>query len=300
MPTKTLFSAASPLYRLLPQRFRPKTPIVPVVRLYGPIGMPFPSQSGLCLSSLASPLGKAFAQEGAKAVALLIRSPGGSAAQSHLIFARIRAHAAESGIPVFAFIEDVGASGGYMLACAGDEIFADPSSIVGSIGVVSAGFGLSGLIARYGVERRVYTAGRSKAMLDPFLPEQPEDVARLKALQSDVHESFIALVKSRRGARLKGDDAELFEGAFWTGRKAAELGLIDGLGDVRGVMRQRFGEEVELRLVPTGPRGGLLRFLLPGRAETSLEPGPGALGLIEPERALAAIEARALWARYGL
>ena len=184
-----------------------------------------------------------------------------------------------------------------MLACAADEIFADPSSVVGSIGVVSSGFGLTGLIEKLGVERRIYTAGASKAMLDPFLPERDEDVARLKALQADVHESFIDLVKTRRGLRLKLDE-ELFTGAFWTGRRAKELGLVDGLGDVRSVMRQRFGDEVDLRLVPAPQRGGLLRFLIPDLATEAHTPALGSL--VDPERLLGAVEARALWARYGL
>lgn len=294
MPTRFL-RPASPLLKLLPARFRARAPIVPVLRLYGAIGMPFPSRQSLSLASLAGPIEKAFAAKDAKAVALLIRSPGGLPVQSHLIFRRIRQLAEEKKLTVFAFIEDVGASGGYMLACAGDEIFADQSSIVGSIGVVSAGFGLTGLIDRIGVERRLYTSGTSKAMLDPFLPEKAEDVARLKALQEEVHQDFIALVKSRRGARLKGDDGELFSGAFWTGRSARTLGLVDGLGDVRTVMRERFGDDVELRLVPPSGRGGLLRFLNPGMGETVPD-----TGLIAPEALIGAVETRALWHRYGL
>lgn len=297
MPTRYLSRRISPLMRLLPKRFRPDKPIVPVLRLYGPIGMSMPAQGSLTLAGLAGQIEAAFAVEEAKAVALLIKSPGGAAAQSHLIFERIRALASEKSRPVFAFIEDVGASGGYMLACAADEIFADPSSVVGSIGVVSSGFGLTGLIEKLGVERRIYTAGASKAMLDPFLPERDEDVARLKALQADVHDSFIDLVKARRGGRLKPDE-ELFTGAYWTGRKAKELGLIDGLGDLRSVMRQRFGDEVDLRLVPAPQRGGLLRFLIPGLASEADAPAMG--GLVDPERLLGAVEARALWARYGL
>ncbi len=284
---------------VLPKRFRKDKPVVPVIRLYGPIGMSFPSQGSLSLAGLAGQIETAFEVKDAKAVALVIRSPGGAAAQSHLIFQRIRALATEKDRKVFAFIEDVGASGGYMLACAADEIFADPSSIVGSIGVVSAGFGLTGLIEKLGVERRVYAAGTSKAMLDPFMPEKPDDVVRLKELQADVHKSFIDLVTDRRGTRLNSGGEDLFNGAFWTGRKAVDLGLIDGLGDVRSVMRDRFGEDVDLRLVAPPARGGLLRFLVPGlSAPDAALPSVG--GLVNTAEILATVEARALWSRYGL
>ncbi len=302
MPTKMFSRRKLRLSRIIPERFLPKGlrgagAVVPVIRLYGPIGMPsFPSQGALSLAGVAAQLEAAFEVEDAKAVALLIRSPGGSPAQSHLIYQRIRSLAAEHKRPVFAFIEDVGASGGYMLACAADEIFADPTSIVGSIGVVSAGFGLTGLIEKLGVERRIYTAGASKAMLDPFLPEKAEDVARLKDLQSDVHDSFVTLVKASRGDRLKGAEADLFNGAFWTGRKALDLGLVDGLGDVRSVMRARFGEEVELQLVPAPGRGGWLRFVLPSARIAEA----GGLPLMRADDILAALETRALWGRYGL
>jgi signal peptide peptidase SppA len=295
MPTKTLGAGGAFLSRLLPRRFRPIRPVVPVLRLAGPIGMSLPGAGSLTLAGLAGQIESAFSVEDAKAVALIVRSPGGGAAQSHMIFKRIRACAAEKGVRVFAFIEDVGASGGYMLACAADEIFADPASIVGSIGVVSAGFGLEGLIAKIGVERRVHTAGESKAMLDPFLPERADDVARLKALQQDIHADFIALVKERRGPRLKGEDADLFNGAFWSGRGALELGLIDGLSDIRTVMRERFGDEVELRLVPPPRRGLLFRFL-PAAASQEAP----SMSLVSTGELLATIEARALWARYGL
>lgn len=303
MPDTTPPSRAEALMRLIPQSllpaaWRPDKAVVPVIRLHGAIGMSFPTQQSLSLAGVAAQLNAAFAVKGARAVALSIRSPGGAAVQSHLIHQRIRALAAEKKRPVFAFIEDVGASGGYMLACAADEIFADPSSIVGSIGVVSSGFGLTGLIEKLGVERRLYTAGHSKAILDPFLPEKPSDVAHMKALQEDVHASFIGLVKDRRGKRLNGADEELFSGAFWTGRKAKEFGLIDGLGDLRSVMRERFGEDVELKLIPAPGRGGLLRRLLPGGPQS--EAGMPAGGLIDASQLIGAIEARAMWSRYGL
>jgi serine protease SohB len=184
---------------LLPARFRADIPVVPVVRLSGVIGVSSPLRPGLMLSSVARTLDRAFAVRKARAVALVINSPGGSPAQSHLIFRRIRQLAEEKNIPVLAFIEDVGASGGYMLACAGDEIICDDYSIVGSIGVVGGSFGFPKLLDKLGVERRLYTSGDRKVMLDPFLPEQPEDVKRIKALQKDIHAHFIALVKQRRG-----------------------------------------------------------------------------------------------------
>ncbi len=295
MPTDVL-GRQGLLSRLTPAFLRKDKPLVPVVRLYGAIGGGYPGMAGLTLPGLAGQLEQAFEAKGAKAVALLIRSPGGSAAQSHMIHERIRALAAENEVKVYAFIEDLGASGGYMIACAADEIHADASSVVGSIGVVSAGFGFTGLIEKLGVERRVHTAGLSKAMLDPFRPENADDVARLKELQREVHEMFIALVKESRKDRLKGDDAELFNGAFWAGPSALRLGLIDGLGDVRAVMRRVFGDEVDLRVVPAPGRSGLLRYVLPQGAA----PDAPSAGLIDTERLIGALEARALWGRYGL
>ena len=278
---------------LVPRPFRAPTPVVPVVRLSGAIGTIVPLRSGLSLHGVAPALERAFAVPGASAVALVVNSPGGSAAQSHLIFKRIRALAEEKKLPVFAFVEDVAASGGYMLACAGDEIFADASSLVGSIGVVSASFGFERLIERFGIERRIHTAGRNKAMLDPFRPEQPEDIARLKEIQARVHEVFAALVQSRRGARLSGETETLFSGHVWVGAEAVDLGLADGIGDVRSVMRERFGEKVKLKVIPTA-RPGLLARLI-GR-----EPVPQVGPLVEPRDLIAALEERALWSRYGL
>jgi signal peptide peptidase SppA len=291
---RSLVSAAAARLRfLVPKRFRRDQPVVAVVRLSGAIGAVMPLRTGLSVAGTAPALDRAFAIPGLKAVALIVNSPGGSAAQSHLIFRRIRALAQEKSTPVVAFVEDVAASGGYMVACAGDEIFADASSLVGSIGVVSAGFGLEGLIARFGIERRIHTAGRNKAMLDPFRPEQPEDVARLKEIHARVHGAFTELVRGSRGERLKGDADTLFSGLVWSGAEAVELGLIDGLGDVRSVMRERFGDKVVLQLIPMA-RPGLLARLL-GR-----EPVPQVSGLLDPAATLAAVEERALWARYGL
>src|SRR5471032_2309807 len=219
------------LGRLIPARFRADIPVVPVVRLTGVIGVSSPLRPGLMLSSTARSLERAFSTRNARAVALIVNSPGGSPAQSHLIFRRIRQLAAEKKLPVIAFVEDVGASGGYMLACAGDEIICDQFSIVGSIGVVGGSFGFPKLMDKLGIERRLYTSGERKVMLDPFLPEKPEDVKRIKAIQKDIHEHFIALVKERRGTKLRGSDKALFSGEFWTAPAAIELGLADSLGD---------------------------------------------------------------------
>jgi signal peptide peptidase SppA len=263
-------------------------PVVAVVRLAGVIGSLGPWRGGLSLAGLAPALERAFAIPGLKAVALAINSPGGSPVQSSLIARRIRALAIEKKLPVLAFAEDVAASGGYWLATAGDEIYADESSIVGSIGVISAGFGFQEMLQRLGVERRVHTAGSRKSMLDPFRPERPEDVARLEALQREIHDSFKTQVRERRSGRLKGDEETLFSGEFWTGRRALDLGLIDGIGDMRTVLRDRFGDKVRLRLVGA-QRGWLMR-----RLRLSIMPEDWARDLI------GAVEERALWARFGL
>src|SRR6185503_7040150 len=216
--------------QLIPARFRRGAAVVPVVRLSGVIGAVTPLRQGMTLAGVAKMLERAFAMTNAKAVALLINSPGGSPVQSRQIYLRIRQLAAEKKLPVLVFVEDVAASGGYMIACAGDEIFCDPSSILGSIGVVGGGFGLTELIRKIGVERRLYTAGSHKAMLDPFLPEDPEDVARLKALQREIHAIFIALVKQSRADRLKAADDVLFSGEYWAGDTSVSLGLADAIG----------------------------------------------------------------------
>src|SRR5664279_2269440 len=215
------------LSKLIPARFRADIPVVPVVRLTGVIGVATPLRPGLMLSTTARSLERAFATRNARAVALIINSPGGSPAQSHLILRRIRQLAEEKKIPVLAFIEDVGASGGYMLACAADEIVCDQYSIVGSIGVVGGSFGFPKLMDKLGIERRLYTSGERKTMLDPFLPEKPDDVKRIKAVQKEIHEHFIALVKERRAGKLLGTDKVLFSGEFWTATTAIELGLAD-------------------------------------------------------------------------
>src|SRR5215475_8002546 len=214
---------------LLPKRMRAGTPIVPVVRLSGVIGVSAPLRPGLTLSGAARMLERAFAVKRAKAVALVLNSPGGSAVQSHLMFRRIRQLAEEKNLPVIAFVEDVAASGGYMLACAANEIVCDPSSIVGSIGVIGASFGFTEAIRKLGVERRIYTAGDHKSMLDPFLPAKEEDVNRLKSIQHEIHEMFIDVVRRSRGTRLTGPEATLFSGEYWTAKKGMEYGLVDRL-----------------------------------------------------------------------
>ncbi len=280
---------------LIPQRFRPDIPLVPVVRLSGVIGFSTPLKPGLTLASCAKALERAFTTRRARAVALAINSPGGSPVQSHLIFRRIRQLAEENKVPVLAFIEDVGASGGYMIACAGDEIFCDRSSIVGSIGVVGASFGLDKAIEKLGIERRVYTAGDRKVMLDPFLPENPEDVQRLKAIQQDIHGDFIALVKGSRGGKLRGPESALFSGEYWAGGKALEYGLVDRLGDLREILRERFGEKVKTPVI--ADRGWLGRRLA-GVGETELSDPMRRTGLAE--ELVSALEARAMWSRFGL
>lgn len=280
--------------RLIPRRFRTDIPVVPVVRLAGVIGVVTPLRPGLLLSTIARSLERAFATRHARAVALIINSPGGSPSQSHLIFGRIRQLAEEKKIPVFAFVEDVGASGGYMLACAADEIICNEFSIVGSIGVVGASFGFNELMEKIGIERRIYTSGDRKAMLDPFLPEKSEDVKRIKAIQNDIHDHFIALVKERRGSKLNGSDKTLFSGEFWTAQKAIELGLADRIGDLRSTLRERFGEKVHTPLI-SGERSLFGRRLA----------GVGLLDAVTRQPGLAddfisALETRALWGRYGL
>jgi signal peptide peptidase SppA len=270
--------------------------VVPVVRLSGLIGMSAPFRPGLTLSSVAGALNRAFGIKPAPAVAIIVNSPGGSPVQSHLIYRRIRQLALEKEKHVITFVEDVAASGGYMLALAGDEVFVDPSSIVGSIGVVSQGFGFARLIDRVGIERRLYTSGDNKAILDPFKPEDPGDVEHLKALQSDVHGTFIELVKDRRGDRL-ADDPDLFTGLFWSGRRAVDLGLVDATGEVRGVMVDRYGKDVILRPIPAA-RGSLFR-----RNTPSIDGGGGLLGRFTARLAddlVDAAEARAMWSRYRL
>src|ERR1700689_744225 len=284
------------LMELVPARLRRATAVVPVVRLSGVIGAVTPLRPGMSLAGVAKTLERAFATKNAKAVALVINSPGGSPVQSRQIYLRIRQLAAEKKLPVLVFVEDVAASGGYMIACAGDEIFCDPSSILGSIGVVGGSFGFQELIKRIGVERRLYTAGEHKAMLDPFLPENPDDVARVKALQREIHAIFIALVKQSRGNRLKGEDSVLFTGEYWAGETSVSLGLADAIGDLRSTLRARYGEKV---LTPgIAPATGLLSSLLGRKSGAgTLVQFDGIAGL--PDEVISALETRAIWAKFG-
>ena len=269
------------LMEWVPARLRRGAAVVPVVRLSGLIGAVTPLRPGMSLAGVARTLERAFSMKNAKAVALVINSPGGSPVQSRQIYLRIRQLAAEKKLPVLVFVEDVAASGGYMIACAGDEIFCDPSSIMGSIGV----------------ERRLYTAGEHKGMLDPFLPENPDDVARVKVIQREIHAAFIALVKERRGARLKGADDVLFTGEYWAGETSVALGLADAVGDPRSTLRARYGDKVVTPVV--APSTGLLSGLLGRRSA-----GAGTLGSLDgvaglPDELISALESRAIWAKFG-
>ncbi|MBY0382740.1 MAG: S49 family peptidase [Xanthobacteraceae bacterium] len=278
--------------RFIPDRF--KGPIVPVVRLSGVIGAVTPLRPGLTLSGVAKTIEKAFETKRARAVAIVINSPGGSPVQSRQIYSRIRQLADAKKVPVLVFVEDVAASGGYMIACAGDEVFCDPSSILGSIGVIGGGFGFQDLIKKVGIERRLYTSGDNKGSLDPFLPEKPDEVERLKAIQREIHDTFIDLVKNSRGTRLKGDETYLFSGEYWAGERSVALGLADGIGDLRSVLRARYGDHVRTPMV--APAAGLLSTLA-GR-----KPGAGVLVSASgfPDELISALESRAIWARYGL
>ena len=262
--------------RFIPFLSKPAT--IPVIRLQGQIGS---GARGLSDASLAPVIERAFNRGKPVAVALVINSPGGSPVQSALIAARIRRLADEKNIPVHAFVEDVAASGGYWLACAADQIWVDASSIIGSIGVIYAGFGLNELIARHGIERRVHTAGRSKGFGDMFKPETEEDVARIRALLSPLHANFIAHVKARRGGKL-APEADVFNADIWVGQQAVDLGLVDGLAHLRPKLQALYGKKV--RLLPLGRKKGLMQRFGMGMADT----------------AMAAVEERALWARFGL
>jgi signal peptide peptidase SppA len=262
-------------------------PTVGVLRLNGIIGSSgMGRRTGLALAEQASSIERVFKLSRLKAVALAINSPGGSPVQSALLAGRIRQLAEEKEIPVYAFCEDVAASGGYWLACAAEEIYADPASIVGSIGVVSAGFGFTDMLEKIGVERRVHTSGEKKGMLDPFVPEVEDDLERLREIQEDIHEQFKDYVRKRRGTKLTASEDMLFSGEFWTGRRSQELGLIDGLGDLRSVMREKYGEKVNLHLVGGRKRFGLGRLL------------GGQVDLVD--QGFAALEDRAYWSRFGL
>jgi signal peptide peptidase SppA len=274
-------------------RFRDPAPVVTVLRFEGVIASR-PSRNAVSLVSHAAAIERAFSAPRLCAVALSINSPGGSPVQSALLFRRIRQFAAEKGVPVFAFAEDVAASGGYWLALAGDEVWAEESSLLGSIGVVTAGFGVHRLLERFGIERRLYTAGERKSLLDPFSPEDPSDVARLSALQRDIHDSFKEHVRLRRAGKIDPADDSLFSGEVLTGRMALARGLIDGVGDLRSVMRARYGDRVRLMPIAHQRRR---RWWLPRLRPAIMLEGMIAASLDE---ALDWAETRALWARFGL
>jgi signal peptide peptidase SppA len=283
------------LKRLVPKRFQKKGVVIPVVRLHGPImsgGSRF--RPALNLSSVAGQLEKAFGMKDSPAVALSINSPGGSPVQSRMIYDRIRALAEEKNKRVLVFVEDVAASGGYMIAIAGDEIIADATSIVGSIGVVSGGFGFPELLKKIGVERRVYTAGENKVILDPFQPEKESDIEYLKTLQLEIHEIFIDMVKARRGTML-ADDPTLFSGLFWTGRKGLELGLVDRLGGLREEIKTRYGKDARLELI--GAQKGLFGRRAPGIGAFA---APEQMAVQAVAGLAETLEEKALWGRYGL
>tara|TARA_Y100000590_G_C15656252_1_gene990746 strand:- start:225 stop:1049 length:825 start_codon:yes stop_codon:yes gene_type:complete len=267
---------------------RKKKAVVSILKLNGVIASSS-FRSNLSIATMSESIEQAFRQKNLKGVVLDINSPGGSPVQSSLIFNRIRAVALEKKVPVFSFVQDVAASGGYWLACAGDEIFVDNNSIIGSIGVISGGFGFQDFISRFGIERRLYTSGDQKSFLDPFKPEKEEDILRLKKLQSDIHESFKNLVRERRKGKLNADEIELFSGEFWTGSRALELGLVDGIGDIRTVMKDRFGEKVKFKDFGQGTswlrrRLGLSLFQKSNVFEDFLH----------------FLEARLMWSKFGL
>lgn len=263
-----------------------RPPVVPVVRLQGVIAAE-PRPGRLNIASVEPLLQRAFAMRSAPAVAIVVNSPGGSPVQSRLISNRIRQLADQKKKPVLIFVEDAAASGGYFIAVAGDEIFADPSSIVGSIGVIMAGFGFVGALEKLGIERRVHTAGRNKSTLDPFLPEKPDDVERIKGFELDIHQVFIEHVKRHRAGRLRAEDDVLFTGEWWTGLRGLELGLIDAIGDLHAVLRERYGQQVVLRpIAPKRPLLALPRF------------GFSAEGAVQG--LATTLEDRAYWARLGL
>ena len=281
---------------ILPKKFRDKPVVIPTVRLSGAIMASQGMRPTLSIATAAGRLKKAFSIKDAPAVAIVINSPGGSPVQANLIFKRIRALAEENDKKVIVAVEDVAASGGYMIALAGDEIIADPSSIVGSIGVISAGFGFVDLIEKLGVERRVYTAGENKMILDPFKPEKKSDIQYLRSIQDEIHDTFVDMVKDRRGDVITGDEKEVFSGRFWTAVTGQSLGLVDRMGDIRSIVKERYGEKAELKVIGAG--GGLFK-----RAPSNGVAFPNDLSSVGAgfaEHMVTQAEERALWARYGL
>ncbi len=270
-------------------RFFKRGPKIPVIRLAGVIADGSMKRGGLSYARLSKAIEKAFSIRKAPAVALVINSPGGTPAQSQLIAGLIRSLADEKDMTVYAFVEDIAASGGYWLACAADYIYVQEASVIGSIGVISAGFGLEDFIDRHGIKRRLYTSGRDKSMLDPFLPEKPTDITRLEEIQRQIHDHFIEWVKDRRGAKLNGSDEDLFEGRFWTGSAALETGIADEIGNIRSVMREKYGDDI--RLIPVNPDRKCPVPFIGSKID--------AVGSWADEL-MAMAENRSLWARFGL
>ena len=263
-----------------------KKKVVSHLRLTGVIGNVGKFRQGIEYSGQEDIIKKAFSVKKALAVAITINSPGGSPVQSHLIYKLIREQSKKNKKKVIIFAEDVAASGGYLIACSGDEIYANSSSIIGSIGVISASFGFKNLIEKIGVQRRVYTAGKNKSTLDPFLDEKEEDINRLKNIQLELHQDFIDVVEESRGSKLKkNSDIELFSGEFWTGKKAKELGLIDGLGNADQILREKFGDEVEIKKFGK-PKGWLAKKLSSSQDHA--------------DKLISILEERSIWQRYGL
>lgn len=284
---------------ILPKKFRDKPVVIPTVRLSGAIMASQGMRPTLSIATAAGRLKKAFSVKAAPAVAIVINSPGGSPVQANLIYKRIRALAEENDKKVIVAVEDVAASGGYMIALAGDEIIADPSSIVGSIGVISAGFGYVDLLEKLGVERRVYTAGTNKMILDPFQPEKKSDIQYLRSIQNEIHDTFVDMVKDRRGDVITGDEKEVFSGRFWTATTGQSLGLVDRIGDIRSIVKERYGEKTQLKVIGAG--GGLFkRAPSNGVTMPNMPNDMSAIGAGFADHMVTQAEERALWARYGL
>ena len=259
---------------------------IPTLRLSGIIGQAGFMRSGLSISALDKLIDKLFSDKKSPAIALIINSPGGSPTQSSLIAEKIINKAKENDKKILAFVEDVAASGGYWLACASDEIFIDTNSILGSIGVISPGFGFVDLIKKMGIERRVYTSGKSKSFLDPFKKEKEEDINRLRDIQEQIHENFISYVKSRRGSRIQEKNfEEVFSGLFWVGEKAIELGLADGIGSIHEIITKRFGKKAKIKFIDQK------KSFLQKKLSTSL---------IDTDKLISSIEEKALWSKFGL
>lgn len=284
-----MFKKIKQILAQIPLPFLQKpAPVVAILSLEGVIGSSSRFSAALNLAGVEEKIDQAFEVKNVKAVALAVNSPGGSPVQSELIMRRIQKISQEKKIPVYAFAEDVAASGGYLISLAAEEIYAHEASIVGSIGVISTGFGYSKAIEKIGVERRIYAAGDNKSILDPFQPEKDKDVKLLKELQKEIHDFFKNLVKERRGDRLKGIQKIMFSGQFWAGKEAMKLGLVDGIGDIHSVMKEKLGDKTKFKRVKE--EKGFIKSLL-------------GMGMAKPrisDEILGTLESRSLWERFGL